>query len=134
VIIVTGTGLATIPLMIGLAALLGRPIPTLIAIGLAGLALVFDGLAQTVSAVFNGFERMELSSVVTVVQELTFLVVGAVILFLGLPFMWLFVVYVPSRIAGFLVSLPLYRRLLGRSLRPALDRTLARQMLRTTMP
>lgn len=132
--IVTATGLATIPLMMATASLLGRPITTCIAVGLAGLALVFDGLAQIVCSVFNGFERMELASVVMIVQELTFLIIGAVILFLRLPFLWLFVIYVPSRLAGFLASLPLYRKLLDRPLRPGWDRPLARDMLRITLP
>ncbi len=132
--IVTATGLITVPLMIATAALLGRPATTCMAVGLAGLALVFDGLAQIVCSVFNGFERMEMASVVMIVQEVTFLIVGAVVLFLHLPFLWLFVVYVPSRLAGFLVSLPLYHKLLGRPLRPGWDRPFARDMLRITAP
>jgi O-antigen/teichoic acid export membrane protein len=95
---------------------------------------MFDGLAQIVCSVFNGFERMEMASVVMIVQELTFLFVGAVVLFLHLPFLWLFVVYVPSRLAGFLVSLPLYHKLLHRPLRPGWDRPFARDMLRITAP
>ncbi|MDY6876696.1 MAG: flippase [Chloroflexota bacterium] len=132
--IVTFTGLCTIPLMIITASLMGRPATTCVAIGFVGLALVFDGLAQIVGAVFNGLERMEMAAIVMIVQELAFLIVGAVVLFLRLPFIWLFVVYVPSRLAGFLVSLPLYHKLLGRSLRPSWNRSFARDMLRMTAP
>jgi len=133
-VIVTATGLTTIPLMIIIAALLGRPTTTCIAVGLAGLALVFDGLAQIVCSIFNGFERMEMVSVVIIVQELTFLIIGAIVLFLHLPFLWLFVVYVPSRLAGFLISLPLYHKLLDRPLRPGWDGPFACDMLRVTAP
>lgn len=132
--LVAASGLGTIPLMVVTAFLLGRPAATCIAIGFVGLALAFDGMMQTVCGVFNGFERMEMVSIVTIVQELTFLVFGAIVLFLRLPFMWLFVVYVPSRLAGFLTSLPLYRKLLGRPLRPGWNGSFARDMLRTTMP
>ncbi len=132
--IVTATGLTAIPLMIAIALLLGRSATTCIAVGLAGLALAFDGLAQTVCAVFNGFERMELAAAVTIVQELTFLIIGAAVLFLRLPFLWLFVIYVPSRLVGFLSSLLLYHKLLGRPLRPGWDKPFARDMLRITVP
>lgn len=132
--IVTLTGLATIPLMIVVAWLLGRPTMTCIAVGLTGLALVFDGLAQTVCSVFNGFERMELASIVTIVQELAFLVIGGLVLALRLPFQWLFVVYIPSRLAGFWVSLPLYRKLLGHPLRLGWNRPFVREMLRISLP
>ncbi|MBN1584438.1 MAG: flippase [Anaerolineae bacterium] len=116
--IVLVAGVATIPLMAITAVLLGRPSSTCIAVALAGVALVFDGMAQIACGVFNGFERMEMVSIVMIVQELTFLIVGAIVLFFRLPFMWVFVVYVPSRLAGLLVAMPLYRRLIGRSLRP----------------
>jgi O-antigen/teichoic acid export membrane protein len=133
-IIVTGTGLATIPLMVFMAWLLGRPTMLCVAVGLAGLALVFDGVAQVVCGAFYGLERMELASIVTIVQELAFLIVGLVVLFLRLPFLWWFVVYAPSRLAGFLVSLPLYYKLLGHSLRPAWDKSFASGILRTSLP
>jgi O-antigen/teichoic acid export membrane protein len=132
--IVTLTSLATIPLMIGAAWLLGRPSTTCIAVGLTGLALVFDGMAQIVCSVFNGFERMELASIVTIIQELAFLVIGAIVLVLHLPFQWLFVVYVPSRLAGLVVSLPLYRRLLGHPLHFGRNKPFMREMLRISMP
>ena len=132
--IVTATGLATVPLMIAAAALLGRPAATCVAVGIAGLALVFDGLAQVVCSIFNGFERMEIAAVVVIVQELTFLIIGTLVLLLHLPFLWLFVVYVPSRLAGFLASLPLYRRLLDRPLRLGWDRAFAWDLLRITVP
>jgi O-antigen/teichoic acid export membrane protein len=132
--IVAVTGLATIPLMIVTASLLGRPTTTCMAVGFAGLALALDGLAQTVCSVFNGFERMEMASAVTIVQEFAFLIVGVVVLFLDLPFLWLFLIYVPSRLAGLLVSLPLYRKLLGHPLRPGWDVPFAREMLRITVP
>lgn len=134
VIIVACAGLITVPLMVVIAALLGRPSTTCIGVALAGLALVFEGLAQTVCAVFGGFERMELAALVTITQELTFLIIGAIVLFLRLPFLWLFVIYVPSRLAGFLVSLLLHHRLSGRPLRPHWDGPFARDLLRTTAP
>ena len=82
--IVIVAGVATIPLMVLTAALLGRPSLTCIAVALAGVALVFDGMAQIACGTFNGFERMEMVSAVMIAQELTFLVVGAIVLFLRL--------------------------------------------------
>lgn len=132
--IVAISGIATIPLMVATALLLKRPPMTCIAVGLVGLALVCDGLAKTVCGVFNGLERMEIAALVTIVQELAFLIIGAAVLFMRLPFMWLFLIYVPSRLAGFLVSLSLYRRLLSRPLRPGWDGPFARDLLRITAP
>jgi O-antigen/teichoic acid export membrane protein len=77
---------------------------------------------------------MELAALVTITQELTFLIIGAVVLLLHLQFLWVFVIYVPSRLAGFLVSLLLYHKLSGRLLRPDWDSSFARDTLRTTVP
>ncbi len=132
--IVTTTGLLTIPLMAAVALLFNRSGDTLVAIGWVGLALVFDGLAQVVCAVFNGFERMELAAVVTIVQELAFLIMGAVVLLLDLAFSWLFVIYVPSRLMGFVTSWLLYRKLMGYSLRPRWDKPFALAMVRNAAP
>ncbi|MBN1872945.1 MAG: flippase [Anaerolineae bacterium] len=132
--LVAGAGILNIPLTVGIVLLLGRPANTCLAVGLASLALLFDGLAQTVSAVFNGYERMETAAVVTIIQEMVFLVIGTGVLILQLPFLWLFVVYVPSRLIAFLVSLFLYHKLLNAPLHFGWDRHIARELLQITWP
>jgi O-antigen/teichoic acid export membrane protein len=127
-------GLLTIPLMVGAAAGLGYGRELLAAVALMGLALLFDCLAQLVGAVFNGLERMELGAAIIIVQEVTFLLAGVLVLWLRLPFLWLFVVYVPSRFVGLLLAFGLYRRLFGRGLRPEFDIPFIRSLLRTTAP
>jgi len=127
-------GAVTIPLMVAIVALMGYPDTILLAVALAGLALAFDGMAQLLNAVLSGFERMELGAIITIVQEVTFAVIGVLALALRLPFMWLFAIYAPSKLAGLIVVLPIYRRLFGRALRPRFEWPFVKQLVRTSLP
>ncbi len=132
--IVSLAGLATIPVMWSIVTLLGKPVDIQWAVILTGIALACDGLAQVLIGVFNGFERMELAAAITITQELAFLAVGSAVLLLRLPLMWVYAVYVPSRLSGFLIGLPLYRQLFGRSARLRFDRSFVRELVRTSLP
>jgi len=126
-------GLWVVPLMVGVAALLGRPPVILIAVALAGIATTLETMSNQVNAVFGGFERMELSAIVIVTQEFVFLVVGAIVLAMNLPFVWLFVIYIASRLFSFGVGTVIYRHTMG-TLRLQFDRAYSRQMLRVSAP
>ena len=101
--------------MVGVAALLGYSQELQIAVGLAAIALAIDCVAQVIGAIFNGLQRMELGAAIIFVQELAFLVGGILVLALGLPFLWLFGVFIPARFVGVLLAFWLYRRVLGQS-------------------
>jgi len=128
------TGLATIPLMWAVSALLGKPAVIQQAVVLAGIALACDGLAQTLGGVFNGLERMELAAAVIIAQETTFALFGAAVILLHQPLLWVYAVYVPSRLAGLLMGLVLYRRSLGHWLRPRSNWPFIRQLVRISIP
>lgn len=128
------SGLLTIPIMIGVAAGLGYRHELLVAVGLAGLALMVDCLAQLVGAVFNGMERMELGAAIIIAQEVTFLLIGLLVLWLRLPFLWLFGVYVPSRLIGLVAAFIFYRRVLGEGLRPRFEPPFVKALLWTSAP
>ncbi|MCP4417910.1 MAG: flippase [Chloroflexi bacterium] len=98
------------------------------------MALLIDCMAQVIGALFNGLERMELGAIIIIVQEVAFLLFGGTVLLIGLPFLWLFVVYVPSRLAGLLVALVLYRRVAGQPLRFRFDPRFAAFLLRNAAP
>jgi O-antigen/teichoic acid export membrane protein len=126
-------GLWVVPLLVGITALLGRPPAILIAMALAGIATVLEVMGLQLNAVFGGFERMELSATVTVIQEFTFLVVGAAFLALDLSFVWLFVIYIVSRLVSFGIGTVIYGHTIG-TIRLQFDRAYARQMLRVSAP
>ncbi len=128
------TGSITIPLMIGTAVLLGYGDELLVAVGLVGLALIIDCLAQVLGAVFNGLERMELGAAIIIGQELAFLLIGGMVLLLGLPFIWLFVVYIPSRFVGLIIALFLYQRMFDQAFRPRFEFPFMQSLLRVSVP
>jgi O-antigen/teichoic acid export membrane protein len=127
------SGLCVVPLMVGVAALMGRSFTILIAVALAGIATVAEVMTRELTGVFAGFERMELSAAVIIVQELAFLVAGTVVLALGLPFVWLFVAYIASRLIGFGAGSAIYRRTIG-TFRLQFDWAYSRRMLRISAP
>jgi O-antigen/teichoic acid export membrane protein len=126
-------GLWVVPLMVGIVAFLGRPPAILIAVALASIATTFDVMGNQLNAVFNGFERMELSAIVILIQEFVFLVVGTIVLVFDMPFVWLFVIYIVSRLVSFGVGTVVYRRTMG-TLKLQFDRAYVRQMLRVSAP
>ncbi|MBN1955568.1 MAG: oligosaccharide flippase family protein [Anaerolineae bacterium] len=127
-------GLGTVPLMWAIAALMGKSADIQLAVVLAGIALAGDALAQVLIGVFNGFERMELAAAVTITQELAFLVVGTLVLLLRLPFVWVYAVYVPSRLSGALVGLVIYRRLFAQPVRLHFEWPFVKMLVRTALP
>ncbi len=131
---VIGTGLSTVPILVGLVTLMGYPSATRIAVALVGLGMAFEGMGQVVNAVFSGFERMEMGAFIAIAQEVTFLVVGTAVLWMRLPFLWFFSVYVPSRLAGFLTGWFLYRRAFGYALLPRLEMGFVLRLLRLSLP
>lgn len=132
--LVAMASLATIPLMVGIVALMGYSVTLRLAVGLAGLALAFDSMAQLLNGLFGGLERMELGAAIILVQELSFLIIGAAVVLLRLPFIWLFTIYVPSKLAGLVTGLLIYHRLFQRLPRPRLEHPFAGQLLRTALP
>jgi O-antigen/teichoic acid export membrane protein len=128
------SGLITIPVMYGVATLMGQPSDIQLAVILAGVALGFDSMAQVLYGAFAGFEQMELGSLIIIAQEVTFLLVGIAILWLGLPFLWLFAVYIPSRLMGLIVGLVTYRRVFDRWVRFQFKWPFVSKLLRTSLP
>lgn len=132
--LVSLTGLISVPLMVGIVTLLGYPPSIRLAVALTGSAMILDGLGQMLNGVFSGFERMDLGALIFVVQEVVFLIVGVIVLALRLPFLWLFAVYVPSRLSGFLSGLLVYRKFFERPLRPRFEWQFIKELLRTSLP
>jgi len=132
--LVSLAGLISVPLMVGIVTLLGYSPGIQLAVALTGLAQVFEGLGQVLNGVFGGFERMELGALILIVQEVTFLIVGVLVLTLRLPFLWLFAVYVPSRLAGFLAGLSVYQKFFRQSLRPCFEWSFIKELLCTSLP
>lgn len=132
--LVSISGLLTVPVMVAVVAILGYPGSIQLAVALTGLALMFEGLGQVLNGVLSGLERMELGALILIVQELAFLVMGGVVLFLHLPFGWLFGVYIPSRLAGLITGLLLYRKLFGHMVWPRLQGRFGRELLQLSLP
>ncbi len=128
------SSLCTLPLMYGVIILMGEAADIRQAILLTGLALAFDSLAQVFNGVFGGVERMELGALIIIVQEAAYFVIGGCVLWLELPFLWLFVAYVPSRLMGVVVGFILYRRLFSRWPRLRFDKQFIKSLARTSFP
>jgi O-antigen/teichoic acid export membrane protein len=128
------SGLVTVPLMVGIVSLMGYPIDIRLAVALVGVAMVFESLGQVLNGIFGGLERMELGAYILFAQETVFLLIGGAVLLLRMPFLWLFAVYAPSRLAGFLTGWWLYRRVFGRTLWPRLEWAFIKDLLRTSLP
>lgn len=97
----------------GVAALVGAPSPTVQAIGIAALGMAFDGIARVEFAMFWAWERMNLETLVTGVQEALYLGGTAVFLFLGGGPVTALVVFAASRAAGAAWSWLIVGRRLG---------------------
>lgn len=65
------------------ALLVGAPRGTVVAIAIASLGMAFDGIARVQFATFWAWERMDLETLVTGVQEAAYLVGTAVLLAMG---------------------------------------------------
>jgi O-antigen/teichoic acid export membrane protein len=128
------TSLLTIPVMYSVSLLLGQPPDMQTATLLAGVALIFESLANTLAGAFNGFERMELRAATFVVQELAFLGLGLGVFWLGFGLLALFVVYIPSRVVGVVVALALYRLALGQWLTPRFEWPIYKQLAGLSYP
>jgi O-antigen/teichoic acid export membrane protein len=129
-----GLGLLSVAVMGGVATLLGYSDTIVAAVYLAAIALALDMMGNLIVAAFSGFERMELGALAFVIQELAFLIVGAVVLYLRLPFLWLFVIFILSRFISLVASVEIYRRIWGRVPRPGFDWTLMKGLFRKTLP
>lgn len=95
-----GFGVFRVVVMGALVKWLGYSNQIVSAVYLAALAMMLEALANILIGSFDGIERMELGTLSTVVQELALLVMGSVILFTGLGFLWIFVILIPSRLAN----------------------------------
>ncbi|MDH4136440.1 MAG: flippase [Anaerolineae bacterium] len=98
------------------------------AVYLAGLAQVLYVLAGLIQSAFRAFERMELETLSVGFQEAVFLVCAIGVLYFALPFLWIFVVYAFSRLAGVSSAWLLYRNHLG-YLRPRLNPQICWELL-----
>jgi O-antigen/teichoic acid export membrane protein len=116
------------------ATLLGYGDQLVMAIVLSAIAMMLDTLGNLYVAAFSGYERMELGALAIVIQEFAFLVVGGIVLFLRLPFLWLFVIYILSRFISLIASAQIYWRLWGKAPRLGLDWSLMKTLGRKTLP
>jgi O-antigen/teichoic acid export membrane protein len=126
-------GIISLLLMTGGIHLLGYHQGVMWAVCLAGLALVVETIGNVFRAAFYAFERFELGTISIVVQEATFLMAGPAVLLLGLPFLWLFVAYLVSRLAGTLSSQVIYLKQVG-SVSLQVDRPFWRELLYKAFP
>jgi O-antigen/teichoic acid export membrane protein len=97
----------------GGAVLVGAPAATVQAIGIAALGMAFDGIARVEFAMFWAWERMELETLVTGVQEAVYLVGTAVFLALGGGPITALAVFAGSRAVGAAWSWGIVGRRLG---------------------
>jgi O-antigen/teichoic acid export membrane protein len=116
------------------ASALGYKGEIVTAVYLAAIAQVLDDVGNLYVAAFSGYERMELGALGIVIQELSFLVVGAVVLYLRLPFLWLFVIYILSRFISLVVCAQIYWKLWGKAPRLGFDWPVLKLLGRKTMP
>ncbi len=126
-------GVISVLVITGSIRLLGDPQRIVYAVCLAGVALVMETIGNLFRAAFRAFEKFELETITMVVQETIFLITGPAILYLRLPFLWLFVAYTFSRLAGTLSAWVIYLKQVGDiSLQP--DYPFWRQLLRKAFP
>jgi O-antigen/teichoic acid export membrane protein len=73
-------------LLIGTAWLTGRPVVMVEAIALGTLGLIMYGVQGTSDSLLAGFERLDISAGTKVLQQLAFVLAGAVALWIGLGY------------------------------------------------
>jgi len=129
-----GLGLLSVPVMGAVAILLGQSQVIVLAVCLTAVALMLETFGHLFAGAFSGYERMELGALAIIVQEAAFLVIGALVLFLQLPFLWLFVIYILSRFIGLIASIDIYRRIWKRMPRLGFDWPLIKILGRKTLP
>lgn len=78
--------LLTATLVIGAAWLTQRPLVMVVAIAMGTVGLVMYSVQGASDAVLAGYERLDLSAAARVLYQITFVVVGTVVLFLGLGY------------------------------------------------
>ncbi len=103
------------------------------AVYLAAIALVLFGFTTVFKGAFFARERMEFWTATIAAQESVLLVVGLVVLYLGLPFLTVFVVYALSRLVGLLVAWAIYRWSVG-SIHLEFDKAFTRRLIRLSFP
>ena len=133
-LICLGLGLFSLIVMGGLATWLGYSEQLVAAVYLASLATLIETLSDMIFAAFAGYERMELGTGAIVTQEVSFLIIGAVVMVLGLPFLGLFVLLILSRLIGLIASIVIYWRIWGQPVRLRFDPALAKILGRKTLP
>ncbi len=129
-----GFGLLNLLLMGLIARWLGYGDQIVAAIYLVALATMLETLQGLFNAAFSGYERMELGALAMVVQEIAFLLIGLVILYLRLPFLWLFAIFILSRLVGLLASARIYGRIWGRPPYPRFHWPTVKELLYKTRP
>lgn len=129
-----GLGTFYVFIMGGIAAWLGYSDQIVVAVYLVAVAMVMDTLINLFNSAFSGYERMELGAVAIIVQELAFLIIGAFVLYLNLPFLWLFVIFILSRLVGLIASVRIYWGVWGQSPRPRFDWITIKELLYKTRP
>ncbi len=93
---------------------LSYPFQTVIAIAIAGGMLFFRSLSSVVTAIFDAFQRMELSAMVLIIQEAVALGLLLPILIFSSSFLLIFTALLISRMAGLLSAILIYRKVIGR--------------------
>jgi O-antigen/teichoic acid export membrane protein len=83
--------LVTVVLVTAAAWMTGRPLIMVAAIGLNGLGLFLYAVQGGSEAVLSGFERLDISATARVLNQLVFVLLGALVLFLGLGYFGLVV-------------------------------------------
>lgn len=106
---------------------------TMLAIGLFQVGLLPSNISASLSAVFNGYERMEIPASITTLTTLLKVILGTVALMMGTGYVGLATVSIVVNVATLIV---LYNLLRNRLFRPraALDFGFQRRMLRISYP
>lgn len=129
-----GLGLFSVIVMGALVRSLGYSDQIVSAVYLAALAFMLEALANIIIGSFDGIERMELGTLSTIVQEGALLIMGSVILLAGLPFLWIFVILVLSRMANLTATVYLYSRTWNQPPRPRFEPATLRTLARKALP
>ncbi len=128
------SGILSVFVMGLVASGLGYSRELVIGVYLSAIAMVLDNLGNLYVAAFSGYERMEMGALAIVIQELAFLVVGAIVLILQLPFLWLFVIYILSRFISLVASIQIYWKLWGKPPRLGFEWPVLKLLGRKTLP
>lgn len=115
----TLSGLLAIPALAFLVAIgnldfLDHSETTVLGLYLGGVAAIFSNLAMSIRSAFRAFNRFDLEAVNSIIMAFVLVGGSLAVLLTQASFLWVFVAYIVSALAGLLSSWLIYNRFLGR--------------------